>query len=273
MAVRQRPAQGARGQHFLRSSRLAAELVRDAGVAPGDLIVDVGAGTGMITRALVEAGARVVALEADRALAAALRRRFDLHDVTVVEVDARRYEWPREQFSVVSNLPFAGSRAILARLLRDPASGLRRADVIVQWELAQKESAVWPATLRGTYWRAWLELAIVARLSRTAFVPAPSVDAAVLRVTRRPVPLLPADAHPRYWRFLDAAFRSNTSLDRALRGQLSRRELRRLASVLGFDDSARPRDLDARQWAGLFEFVSRSGAARPRSRSRSRASS
>jgi 23S rRNA (adenine-N6)-dimethyltransferase len=273
VAVRQRPARAAPGQHFLRGSRLAAGFVRDAGVAPGDLVVDVGAGTGVITRALLDAGARVVAVESDRALAAALRRRFERRDVTVVEIDARRYEWPREPFSVAANLPFAGSRAILAHLLRDPASELLHADVIVQWELAEKDAAVWPATLRSTYWRAWLELAIVARLSRTAFVPAPSVDAAVLRVTRRPTPLLPADEHPRYWRFLEAAFRSNTSLDRALRGRVSRRELRRLASVLGFDDAARPRDLDARQWAGLFEFVSRSRAARPRSRSRAPASS
>ena len=57
MAVRRRPAQGAPGQHFLRSSRLAAELVHAAGVVRGDLVVDVGAGSGILTRALAETGA------------------------------------------------------------------------------------------------------------------------------------------------------------------------------------------------------------------------
>ena len=71
-----RPARAARGQHFLRSSRLAAELVREAGVAAGDVVVDVGAGTGLLTRELAAAGARVTALELDPALAADLRRRF-----------------------------------------------------------------------------------------------------------------------------------------------------------------------------------------------------
>jgi 23S rRNA (adenine-N6)-dimethyltransferase len=255
VAVRQRPTRGAPGQHFLRSSTLAAGIVGDAGVARGHLVVDIGAGTGVLTRALLEAGARVVAVEADRRLAEDLRRHFEGRPVTVVDVDARRFAWPREPFSVVSNLPFQGSRAILASLLRDPASGLRRADVIVQWEQAQKDAAVWPATLRSTYWRAWFEVAIDRRLARSAFTPRPSVDAGVLRVVRRPEPLVPVEEHSAYWLFLEDAFRTNAPLGRALRGCLTPRELRRLAPTLGFDEAARPRDLDARQWAALFGFA------------------
>lgn len=255
MAVRRRPARGAPGQHFLRSSRLAAELVRDARVAPGEIVVDIGAGTGALTRALVDAHTHIIALEFDPALAAQLRRRFEGQDVTVLEVDARSWSWPREPFSVVSNLPFAGSGAILGSLLRDPRIGLRHADVIVQWDLARKHSAVWPATLRGTYWHAWFELTIVARLARTAFSPVPDVDAGVLRIARRPRPLVAPDDHERYWQFIADAFRAQAPVGTALRRQVTPRELRRLASVLGFDASSRPRDLDARQWARLFAFA------------------
>lgn len=257
MAVRRRPETGAPGQHFLRSSRLASALVSDAGVAPGDLVVDVGAGTGVLTRALADAGAQVIALELDPALAARLRRRFHGCSVDVVEVDARGWRWPREPFAVVSNLPFAGSGAILAHLLRDPRIGLRRADVIVQWEFAAKHSAVWPSTLRGTYWNAWFELSIVARLARSVFSPTPGADAAVLRIARRPEPLVALDEHERYWQFLSDAFRARVQLSRALHRRLTPRELRRLAPVLGFDAASRPRDLDARQWARLFAFTRR----------------
>jgi 23S rRNA (adenine-N6)-dimethyltransferase len=255
VAVRQRPTPGARGQHFLRSSRLAAELVADAGIEPGDLVVDIGAGTGAFTRALLDAGAEVVALELDPRLAAGLRRRFGSRSARVVEADARRWSWPREPFAIVSNLPFAGSGEILGSLLRDPRTGLQQADVIVQWELAAKQASVWPATLRATYWRAWFVIAIAGRLARSAFSPPPGVDTAVLRVTRRRRPLVPPEEHERYRRLLADAFRAQAPLQRALRGRLTPRELRRLAALLGFDPGARARDLDARQWAGLFHYL------------------
>ncbi len=255
MSVRQRSPRGAPGQHFLRSSRLAAGLVRDAGIAPGEHVVDIGAGTGALTAALADAGAKVTALEADSELAAVLRRRFERRNVEVVEADAARWVWPDEPFSVLANLPFAGSGAILASLLHDPAGGLVHADVIVQWEFAQKHAAIWPTTKRGAYWRAWFDVRITARLARSAFSPPPSVDAAVLRFARRDRPLVPLGASDAFHRFLDEAFRSQAPLGRALRGRLSARELRRLAPVLGFDASAAPRNLDARQWAALFTFV------------------
>jgi len=218
-------------------------------------VVDVGAGTGVLTRALVETGAHVVALEADPALAAELRRRFPGGRVTVVEADARRWEWPREPFTAVSNLPFAGSGEILSSLLRDPRGGLRGADVIVQWELAAKHAAVWPSTMRATYWRAWFDIAIVARLARSAFSPPPSVDAAVVRFTRRARPRVPPEEHERYRQLLAEGFRAQAPLQRALRHRITPRELRRLASLLGFDPASHARDLDPRQWSAVFSHA------------------
>ncbi len=172
-------------------------------------MVDVGAGRGVLTRALADAGAQVLALEIDPALAVQLRSRFEPRaGVTVFEVDARTWRWPDHPFSVVSNLPFSGSGAILAHLLRDPRIGLERADVIVQWEFAKRATAVWPATLRATYWQAWFELTIAGRLARSAFSPAPEVDAAVLRIRRRPRAYVSPRYHETYWRFIADGFRS-----------------------------------------------------------------
>jgi 23S rRNA (adenine-N6)-dimethyltransferase len=229
--------------------------VREAGIAPGDHVVDIGAGTGVITAALADAGATVTALEADPGLAATLERRFGGRNVRVAHADAGRWPWPTEPFSVVSNLPFAGSGAILRRLLRDPRCGLENAHVIVQWEFAEKHAAVWPTTLRSAYWRAWFEVDIAARLARTVFSPVPGVDAAVLRIVRRDGPLVALDAHDAYWRFLERAFEARAPLTQALRGRVTPRELRRLGPVLGFDAAALPWDLDARQWALLFGFA------------------
>jgi 23S rRNA (adenine-N6)-dimethyltransferase len=256
VAVRRRSARSARGQHFLRSSRLAAALVDDAEVARGQLVVDLGAGTGALTGALLEAGARVVAVERDASLAAALRARFG-ERVSVVEADALAWRLPTEPFAVVASLPFAGSGAILNRLLLGPVT---RADVIVEWAFARKHGAIWPATLKGTFWRAYYEVEIARHLDRTAFAPPPSVDAAVLQFIRRTQPLVPADESRGYRQFLSEAFHARTEIRRSA---ITTLQAKRLAPTLGFAPNAKPRDLDARQWASVYTSVRRRVRARP----------
>ena len=218
-------------------------------------LVASGADVGVVVS---RAGAQVIALELAPELAAELRRRLPSSArVKVVEVDALEWEWPTRPFAVVANLPFASSGAILVHLLRDPLGGLRRADVIVQWEFACKQTAVWPATLKSTYWRAWYDVTITGRLARTAFSPPPSVDAAVLRFDRRRQPLLPAHDSELYWRFLSDAFRAQLPVRRALPGRLPALQVKRLAPTLGFAPDARARDLDARQWAATYAWTRR----------------
>jgi 23S rRNA (adenine-N6)-dimethyltransferase len=242
VAVRPRSHRG-RGQHFLRSSKLAAELVRAAEIQRADLVLDLGAGTGVLTAALARCANRVVAVEIDPELAASLRRR--LPAVEVLNGDALRVPLPREPFKVLSNLPFDGSTGILRRLL-DPRVPLVAANVIVQWGLACKRSAVWPTTQLGAYWAAWFELSVTRRLPRCVFAPPPAVDAGVLRVVRRGDPLVPAAESRAYGAFLARGYRDGP------RAVVPWRQLKGCEAELGLDRHAHPRDLDPRQWAELY---------------------
>jgi len=226
--------------------------VREAGVTPGQLVVDVGAGHGALTSALERAGAHVIAVERDPALARGLRGRFGAAGrVEVVVADACRWSWPDDPFAVVANLPFGAGTAILRSLLADPRVALSRAHAIVQWELATKRAATWPSTLQGVYWGAWWTLAVVGRLAPAAFAPPPSVAAALLAIERRVPALVQPEEHRAYEAFLRESW-GDRPLRRVLRGVVGARELKRLAADHGFDEHARPRDLDARQWAALY---------------------
>ncbi|HEX6236106.1 MAG TPA: rRNA adenine N-6-methyltransferase family protein [Acidimicrobiales bacterium] len=127
------------GWHRL-SGRWAEILVADAQVTPGTLVVDIGAGTGAVTAALVAAGAHVVAVELHPGRAAHLRRRFAGQPVTVVRADATTLRLPRRPFRVVSNPPFSATTAILRRLLA-PGSRLVAADLVLPAWAARRWAA------------------------------------------------------------------------------------------------------------------------------------
>jgi len=209
-------------------------------------VLDIGAGTGVLTGALSRAGARVIPVELDTELASALRGRF----AEVVEGDALRVALPREPFKVVANLPFDGSTAILRRLL-DPRGPLATAEVIVEWGLATKRTAVWPSTELSTYWKAWFELSLRRRLPRCVFAPPPPVDAGVVRIVRRADPLVPVRECRRYAAFLARGFRDGP------RAVVAWPKLKRLEGELGFDRRAAARDLDEHQWAALYRHAVR----------------
>jgi 23S rRNA (adenine-N6)-dimethyltransferase len=155
-------------------------VVADAGIRPGDLVLDVGAGRGALTAPLVDVGARVIAVELHPGRAAALRARFG-PTVTVVVADAADLRLPTRPFRVVANPPFAISTALLRRLVA-PGSRLVRADVVVPWHMARR----W-AGGQAPGWARW-QRTFSARLGRplprSAFSPPPPNGVALLVLER-----------------------------------------------------------------------------------------
>jgi 23S rRNA (adenine-N6)-dimethyltransferase len=139
------------GQHFLSGRLLASALVRAAAVAPFDLVVEIGAGTGALTEALASRARLVLAVEIDPNLASRLRRRFAGTDnVRVIERDALAFDWPAEPFRAFGNVPFAITTRLLRSILDTP--WLRRADLVVQWEVALKRAFPKSGNLLGFSW-------------------------------------------------------------------------------------------------------------------------
>ena len=155
----------------------------EADVRDTDLVIDVGAGTGALTRPLLATGARVVAVELHPGRLDALRR-LAAHEprLTVVRADATDLRLPRRPFRVVSSPPYTGSSALVERLLA-PGSRLVAADLVVQRQLARR---LVEGRARGSgRWGRRYDVRIVRALPRAAFRQPPRVDSAVLRVARR----------------------------------------------------------------------------------------
>lgn len=107
-------------QHFLRSPRLALMLIGHSNLKKRDLVVEIGAGSGVITSALSHRVRQVIAIEPDQTTAAKLREnlaKYHLENVTVVEQDFMNFELPSEPYKVFSNPPFHLSSAIVHKLI------------------------------------------------------------------------------------------------------------------------------------------------------------
>lgn len=142
----------------------------------GELVVDLGAGTGDLAVPLAEAGARVIAVELHPGRAEELRRRLRGYDAVVVERDLRTFRPPGRPFRVVANPPFPQTSAVLSML--GAARHLTRADLVLQRGVVRQLEAGERRSARrlGARW--------VLDLPPAAFVPPPSVGASL--VTLRP---------------------------------------------------------------------------------------
>jgi len=253
---RARSAPNRAGAHFLRDRGVAAELVRRAGVGPGDLVLDLGAGDGAITVPLAAAGARVIAIERDARLTCRLERRFTAGQVTVVHGDARQVPLPRRPYRVVASIPFAITAALLRRLLDDPLSALAGADLLVEWGMARRLAAARPRDLATAWWVARFDLRLQRRVPAACFRPPPLVDAAHLSVRPR---ALAGD--PRGQRLLRSLLRAAFAHPRqpmlaVARGtrpgaQRSHRSLCRVLVVAGLDPTALAASPTGAQWQAL----------------------
>ncbi len=224
-------------QNFLVDRRAIDALVDGSGAGDGDLVVDIGAGNGLISSALVRRGAQVIAIERDPSLAERLRAKFATWPaVTVVEGDVLDTPLPDTPFRVVANLPFGITTKILRHLL--DADALARADVIVQAEVARKRGTGGRGTLLNACWEPWYEFGTGARIAASAFRPRPRVDPAARRD---------------YTDFVTAGFEgARPTVASALARAIPRSRFAGLARELGFGADALPSQLDVRQWAGLF---------------------
>jgi 23S rRNA (adenine-N6)-dimethyltransferase len=245
-----------RGQHFLERN-LAAELVRRARISPDEVVFEIGAGTGALTRELARVAESVLAIEVDPRLASGLRRTFaENTSVRVIEADALTVALPRGPFRAFGNIPFGSTTAIMRWLLHDPRTTMTAADLIVQWEVARKRTASPPGNVLSLCWRAFWSLKVDRRIPASAFRPVPRVDAALLSIRPIHPPLLRPEEARSFESLLRLAFRrAGEPLARALRPVLSSSEVRRLQRRLHLPSAARPIDLHVEEWVELLRAV------------------
>ncbi|HMC20463.1 MAG TPA: 16S rRNA (adenine(1518)-N(6)/adenine(1519)-N(6))-dimethyltransferase RsmA [Thermoanaerobaculia bacterium] len=166
------------GQNFLRNRGAVEKIVAAIEPQPGETIVEIGPGEGVLTEKLVSLGNEVQAIEIDPQLAAALRRKFG--DV-ILNDDALTAPLPSRPFRAVGNLPYNVGTPILRRVIADP--NFRRAVFMLQKEVADRLVAK-PGDEQYGYLTLYRQLfasaRILMKLEPGSFHPRPKVRSAVV---------------------------------------------------------------------------------------------
>ncbi len=184
------------GQNFVADANTVRRVVRLAGMAPGQLVVEVGAGLGSLTLALAEEGASVTAVEIDARLIPVLRSQVEPLGVRVIEADALALDWSellgdqagRGPWSLVANLPYNVAVPLVVRVL-EQAPRVSSMLVMVQREVGERlaagpgDAAYGAVSVKVAY---WASAVVVGRVPASVFVPRPRVESVLVRLERRP---------------------------------------------------------------------------------------
>jgi len=235
------------GQHFLSDQKILGRIADALDATPGETVLEIGPGRGALTNVLLDRGLKVIAIERDRRLAAALQQQ----DLTVIAGDALQVDWPRG-VKIVGNIPYSITSPLIDKALTPPVP--ERVVFLVQAEVAERLAAK-PGG--KTYGALSVGVQAVCRVEKLftvapgAFRPPPKVRSALIRLTPLAQPLVMDVEVAPLRAFVTACFSKR------------RKQLKNVVpdidlEAMGFDPTIRPERLPPEAFVRLLRRAPRS---------------
>ena len=232
-------------QHFLRNPRLIAELIGHSNIRRGDLVIDIGAGSGAITAVLTRRCRQVLAYENEPSVLNKLQQNMRRHkNVKVIAQDFLLAKLPDEPYKVFANIPFHLSSDIVRKLTSDDLHTPQAIYLIVQKQFAQKlvPSDRHFTSQLGTQLAPWWQTRIRRPLRRTDFTPPPAVDTVLLELKPQSEPLLSTLERDEYQSFVAKCYASQKAFAAVPRAKAS------------INPERKPSELTPEEWVRLYSM-------------------
>jgi 16S rRNA (adenine1518-N6/adenine1519-N6)-dimethyltransferase len=265
------------GQNFLVDSRVASRIVEAVSPISSDLIIEIGPGTGALTRMLVGRGGHVAAVEIDARLVEELRRSHIAPDMTLLQADALEVDWPGlvesllagntvgdriRRVRVVGNLPYYISTPIIERLMR--TERLFDMTVMLQSEVVDRIVSE-PANKEYGYLSVLVQYYCTATrlfdVPPSAFKPPPKVWSSVIRLVVRDHPAVDVDDPDKFFALVRDSFAqrrktiaNNMKASASLAGDRARVELALERAQI--DSRRRAETLSIEEFGSLYRALS-----------------
>lgn len=242
-------------QNFLKDPLLVSRLVREVAIGKNDLVVDIGAGTGVITFELAKVAGRVVALEVDQELIPILKSKLKQQEnVEIHQADIRQFPLPSGSYKVFSNPPFHLTADIIYKLLQY-SNPPEESFLIVQKEVAEKFTGCPHETQASILLKVHFDFKVLWRFQKSDFKPPPDVDTVLLQISKRSQPFISSENEFLYKAFIKFAFNTwKKDLKVGLKQVFTYEQWKRLAKNHKFNIHSKPTDLSFDQWLAVFSF-------------------
>lgn len=260
------------GQYFLKSGAAIAEIVRAAEIKKGEKVLEIGPGKGILTAALLSAGAKVTAVEKDSRLVEFLKEKFApeiksnhlvlVHD-DILKFEPTRYTLQATSYKLVANIPYYLTGEILRKFIGGKVKS-SRAVLLVQKEVAERvvarpkplDSARGKESILSISVKVYGTPKLVRKVPAGAFDPPPKVDSAILLIENIKNNFGSAREEKNFFEILKAGFAHKRKLLAGnLAGKFGRGKVSAAFVKCGLPTKARAENLKLSDWLRLAEFL------------------
>jgi 16S rRNA (adenine1518-N6/adenine1519-N6)-dimethyltransferase len=253
------------GQHFLKDKSVVKKMIECSSLHAGDLVCEVGPGTGVLTEALVSQGAHIVAIETDERAISILKDKFGdkielIHgDIAQFNIENR---FEGRKYKLIANIPYYITGLIISMFL-DSESRPETMTLLVQKEVAERIMARdGKESILSLSVKAFGNPSIVTRVPRGAFEPAPSVDSAVICIKNihrieENVDNVGKIGANIFFKLIKAGFlHKRKYLSSNLSNIWSREKINQIWSELAIDEKIRAEEIDLKTWFDIGYKIS-----------------
>lgn len=244
-------------QNFLHSKRLVSEMIEQSNINKEDVVIEIGAGKGIITEQLVNKCKKVYAIEYDPYLFKMLKRAFlYTRNVDIIYGDFLEYTLPKDhKYKVFSSIPYNITAAILSKLT-SAYNPPEDAYIILQEEAARKYAGnpYNRESMRSLLLKPYFDFTIIRKLKNTDFTPVPKVESVLLHIEKREHALIKAKEADLYRDFISYIFSRSGNVKDRCKNIFSYKQLKRLSSDIGFRIIDSPGYLSFQQWLKVFQY-------------------
>jgi 23S rRNA (adenine-N6)-dimethyltransferase len=243
-------------QNYLVNKRKIAQLVAEAKIQKNDTVYDLGMGSGNLTSELLRRSDNVIGMELDETRFEKLVAKFaEYPNVTVLNQDVLKYEFPSKPFKIFSNIPFNISAELFKKIVR---SNFKQADIIVQSEFAKKyigEQMGEKNNLQSVLAGAQFQFKLVTTFHQFDFKPVSSVEIVMMRITRRPRPLVSQEQSKIFADFVTYVFSKSSPKMSALMDLLTFKQFVMISKQFKLTKTARPTEISIEAYCEIFNLI------------------